>query len=258
MLALERQLAIIEYLKEKKCATVNELADQFFIGPASIRRDLDKLEKQKLVRRTYGGVVLVDGLVEEIPIHVRERDYSEAKNTIGQIAASYISVNDVITLDSSTSVYSMIPHLHSKVPLTVLTNGLKTSITLGEQLHTKVYCCGGRLRENSLSLVGSQAEQFFEHFGVGKMFFSCRALSYDFGPMDSSEEEAELRKKMIRMADEVCLLCDSSKFDKKSFYRIAPLDDIDMIITEKKPSEEWIAMLKNHNVKLVCSLSDLF
>jgi len=251
MFTLERQQQILDTLKEKKSASVSQLSKQFFIGEATIRRDLQKLEAQKLVKRTYGGVVLVEGPNAEIPLSVREKEQSYAKDVIGKMAAELIGSGETIILDSSSTTYSMIKHLKSKENLTLLTNGLKTASELGVTLHTKVYCTGGRLRENSLSLVGSQAAEFLRNYAVEKLFFSCRALSVENGAMDNSEEEAELRKQMMRSAEKVILLCDSRKFGTKAFYKVCDFDKIHIIITDRKPNTEFRKLFEKLHIQLI-------
>lgn len=251
MLTLERQNQIITILKEKKSASVDELAKMLFIGQATIRRDLDQLQKQNLVKRTYGGAVLLEGLNIESPLYVRESLQAEEKETIGEKAAALVHDGDILILDSSSTAFSMIRFLKSKENLTVITNGVRTTIALGEILHTKVYCVCGRLRENSLSLVGEQAKKFINNYQVETLFFSCRGITKDIGAMDSSDDEAELRKEMIKISKKVVLLCDSTKFDKTAFYKVCELDKIDYIITDKQPNEEWITIFEQHGINLI-------
>ena len=251
MLTLERQNQIMIILKEKKSASVDDLSKMLFIGPATIRRDLDLLQKQNLIKRTYGGAVLLEGLNIEIPLYVRENEQALEKETIGEKAASLVHDGDTLILDSSSTTYSMIHFLKSKQDLTVITNGVKTTIALGEILHTKVYCISGRLRENSLSLVGEQSKKFISNYQVETLFFSCRGITREVGAMDSSDDEAELRKEMIKISKRVVLLCDSSKFDKTAFYKVCELDKIDYIITDKQPNEEWMAYFEQHGIESI-------
>ncbi|NLN82226.1 MAG: DeoR/GlpR transcriptional regulator [Clostridiales bacterium] len=251
MFTLERQTAILEYLKVNKSASISDLSKRFFIGEATIRRDLDKLEKQKLVKRTYGGAVLVEGLNIEIPISVREKEQALAKDIIGRRAAELVNDGDIIIMDSSTTTYYMIPYLKSKSDITIITNGVKTATSLGNTLHTRVYCTGGKLRENSLSLVGQGAKDYIKNFSAQKLFFSCRGITPDNGAMDNSEEEAELRKVMMGCAEGIILLCDSSKLNKKAFYRICGLDSLHHIVTDKEPSADILAALTSGGIKVL-------
>ncbi len=252
MLTLERQNQILEILKRDKSVSIAKLAKTFFIGEATIRRDLDKLEKQRLIQRTYGGAVLIEGLNTEIPIAVREKEQSAAKDCIGQLAASFVKDGDIIIMDSSTSTHAMIPHLRSKKELTVITNGLSTAADLGNTLHNAVYCTGGKLRENSSSLVGQNASEYLRAFSVQKLFFSCRAIAADNGAMDGSEEEALLRRTMMENAEEVFLLCDSSKIGRRAFYKICDFSRLDYFITDRKPPEDILKVFASVNVQVIC------
>lgn len=251
MFTIERQQSIVNLLKSKKSVTVTELSQKFFIGEATIRRDLEKLEKKGLLKRTYGGAVLLEGLDSEIPLSIREIEQKDAKDVIGHIAAQLVGDGDIIIMDSSSTVLKMVPHLKGKNKLTVITNGAKTAVELGELLHIKVYCTGGTLRENSLSYIGEPARRCVDSFFVDTLFFSCRAISMEKGLSDISEEEAELRRLMIKNCKKVVLLCDSSKFDNVSFSKIYDFDKINCLITDKKPSSRWMELLKEKRVELI-------
>lgn len=251
MFAIERQQEIINIIKDKKSVSVAELSGHFFIGEATIRRDLEKLERMGVLKRTYGGAVLLEGLDSEIPLHVRETEQKQAKDVIGEIASSLVADGNIVIMDSSSTTLKMVPHLKLKSGLTVITNGAKTALELGENLHIKVYSTGGKLRENSLSYVGDIAKDCINRFFVDTVFFSCRALSMHSGLTDSSEDEALLRKCMMRSAKKAVLLCDHTKFDHVSFCRIADLDSIKYVVTDRQPSVQWIDFLTLKGVELL-------
>ncbi len=251
MFTIERQQNIIALLKTKKSASVKELSKKFFIGEATIRRDLEKLEKMGHIKRTYGGAVLLEGLDSEIPLSVRETEEKEAKGAIGHLAAQLVNEEDIIVLDSSSSALKMVPHLKSKSKLTVITNGAKAAIELGELLHVKVYCTGGTLRENSLSYIGELARNCINKFYVDTVFFSCRAIDMEKGLSDSNEDEAELRQIMMNNSRKSVLLCDHTKFNKVSFSRISDFSGIDCVITDRKPSFQWIQFFEEKGVELI-------
>ena len=201
MLSFDRREALLSQLRDKKTVRIADAAKAFHIGEATIRRDLEKLEKRGLARRIYGGAVLVEGLETEIPMSVREKTEQVQKDIIGRLAAQLVEDGDVLILDSSSSVLSMIPYLSPRKDLTIITNGLKAANMAGELKNAKVYCCGGRLRELSNSLVGMNARRFIRTHSAHMLFFSCRSLNLNKGLCDSSEEEAELRQDMIASCD---------------------------------------------------------
>ena len=252
MFTLERQNQIMEILKKNKFSSINELAKHFFISTASIRRDLEKLEQQGLVKRTYGGVMLVEGVHAEIPLVVRETEQKTAKTKIAQAAASLILNQDTVFLDSSTTTCQICGFLSDIANLTVITNGIRAISALAECNNVAVYGISGKLRHHSLSMVGSQAENFARDFWASKLFFSCTGLSINHGAMDYSDAEAEMRKTMMKVCQEKILLVDHTKFERSAFYRICSFADINTIITDKKPSAEWEQLFIQNNIRLIC------
>jgi DeoR family fructose operon transcriptional repressor len=212
---------------------------------------MEKLEKQGLIKRTYGGAILLDGPNSEIPLDVRTHEHEEEKSKIGSLAAAYISQSNIIMLDASTTVLAMLKYLHSHDDLTVITNGIRTVTYFAEVLNKEVYCTGGILRESSLTLSGYHAEDFVSHYKAEKFFFSCRAVSPTDGIFDFSDEDAHIKQKMLSRSDEKYLLCDSSKIEQKAFCHVADFDDIDYFITDKKPHPPLLAVLEKAHVKVV-------
>ena len=251
MFTIERQNEIIALLKFKKSVTVKELAKKFYISEATVRRDLDKLQKQGVLQKTHGGAVLLAGLDTEIPLSVRETEQKIEKEIIGRLAANLVNNNSITIMDSSTTTLRVVPHLKNKKNIVVITNGAKTAVELGEFLHTEVYCTGGKFRENSLSFIGEIARDSIDRFSADIVFFSCRALSNRDGLYDTSPEEAELRKHMISRSKKIVLLCDHTKFGDTSFYKISDFADIDIIVTNKKPSRQWVQFLDQNDIELI-------
>jgi len=251
MFLIERHQAILNLMNDVKSITVKELSHRLQTGEATIRRDLAKLEKSGVLKRTHGGAVLSDRILEEIPLIIRETENESEKKRIARIASSLIEDGDFIVLDSSSTALRMIPHLKKFNNLTVLTNGARTAVELAGLQGVKVYSTGGFLREKSLSFIGPAANAFFKDFNPDYLFFSCRALSIEKGLSDYDEQETLLRKKMIEAAAKTVLLCDHSKFDKTSFFRIGPVNCIDTIITDKKPSRQWSDYLEEQQIELI-------
>jgi len=251
VLDIERRTQILLILKERKSITVARLSKQLYTSEATIRRDLNKLEKEGLVKRTYGGVVLVEGLSSEISLSMRETEQLQEKNAIGSVAATLVRDGDIIILDSSSTTGMMVKYLASKTDLTVLTNGAKTTIMLGELLNANIYCTGGQLRKNSLSYIGEEARSFIARYRADTLFFSCRSLIFDDGLFDSSVEEAELRRTMLKSAKRKVLLCDNSKIGKYSFQKICKVEEIDTIISNAHVEERVIDLLKEKGVSVI-------
>jgi DeoR/GlpR family transcriptional regulator of sugar metabolism len=251
MFSIERHQAILNLLNSVKSITVKELSSKLQTGEATIRRDLAKLEKSGLLKRTHGGAVLDDNIQGEIPLTVRESDKETEKKLIAGHASNLINDGEFIILDSSSTTLRMIPYLKKINNLTVMTNGAKTAVDLANLQNIKVYSTGGLLREKSLSFIGQTANFFLNDFNADLLFFSCRALSMEKGLSDFDEQEAFMRKEMMKASKKTVLLCDHSKFDETSFYRIDSVNCLDTIITDIKPNRRWVKYLDEQQIELI-------
>jgi len=252
MFSDERRQQIIDLLKKKKFIGVPDLAKTFFTSEATIRRDLDKLKKSGVLKRTYGGAVLIEGLDSPIPLVVREDERTEEKGFIAKTASKLISEGDVIIIDSSSTCAKMIPYLNTQRPKTVITNSPKTTIELAKTYSDiNIYSTGGFLRTSSLSYVGEPARNMISSLFVDILFFSCRGALLDIGLTDSSEEEAELKRVMLKHSKKKAVLLDSQKFEQSAFAKVCDFSEIDYLITEKPLSEEWTDFLVRSNVKIL-------
>jgi DeoR/GlpR family transcriptional regulator of sugar metabolism len=251
MLTLERQNAIMDILTREKAVSINKLSDRFAVSTASIRRDLEKMEQQGLVKRTYGGAILIEGANVEIPLVVREIEQKEAKTKLARIAARFIGDQDTIFLDASTTTREMTSFLGDKDNLTVITNGIKTMTDMASMENVTVYGISGQLRKRALSLVGTQAENCISNYWASKLFFSCTGLWMSHGAMDYSDAEAEIRKKMMNVCQKNILLCDHTKFDRPAFYKICPFSQIHVLITDQKVNSQWETFLMQNGVELI-------
>jgi DeoR/GlpR family transcriptional regulator of sugar metabolism len=251
MLNAERIHEIIKELKGRRIVSVRELAKRYYTSESTIRRDLAKLEKMGILRRSYGGALLLEGVNAEIPLSVREHEQKTAKELIARLASHLVKNAEVLFLDSSSTVLHMVMHLKVFEDLTIITNGAKTAMECGNLLKGRIYSTGGLLRENSLSYIGEQARKSVQNYHADILFFSCRALSIEKGLTDVSEEEALLRRSMMENARKLVLLADSQKFGEVSFCSICPLTRIHCVVTDKYPGRDWEDYFSANQVDLI-------
>lgn len=253
MFTLERQDAILALLQTDRSKTVQSLAKHFYVSPATIRRDLDVLSNKGLLRRTYGGVVLLDSKASETPLLFRESENVQAKDLIASLAITLLANNSIIMIDSSSTALRLVKYLSAFEGITAITHGLKTALLLHQLPHTTVHCLGGRLQENTLSMVGASTCERIETLNADFAFLSCRGFSLEKGITEASEDEAQIKKQMIRSAQKTILLCDSSKIGNRFLFNVCPLDDLYALVTDKEPSEDLKLALKEKKVRLLYS-----
>ena len=251
MLAIERKNEILKKLKTEQRVLVTALAEHYGVTEETIRRDLDKLEKEGYATKTYGGAIWGNSTKTDLSYTIRNRTNVEAKNAIGEVIDGLVEDGDHIMLDdSSTSLY-ITKHLQNKKNLTVITNSVEILVELAGKDDWTVMSTGGKLKPESMALVGDTAQRMLRDFHVDLCIFSGKGLSFTDGITDSNEFHASMKKAMMASSGKIIFAIDSSKFDKVSFVKIASLSEIDMIVTEKKPSEDWLRFLKEQGVPCV-------
>ena len=252
MLSVERQEAILKTMRHKHAVSVETLSRQFFVSAATIRRDLERLTKQGLIKRTYGGAVLLDGSSSDIPLPLREGENTGTKERLAGLAAQLLRGGGTVFLDSSSTVSRLVPHISALSGLTVVTNALKTALQLGEYRGVRVYCTGGLVRDNSISVVGLSARDFLAGCHADIAFFSCRGFSFETGVTEASDEEAGIKRQMIRSAAKRVLLCDKSKVGHTYFASICPIEAIDVLVTDADFTPDQRRTLADAGVRLLC------
>ncbi|CAH0183780.1 DeoR/GlpR family DNA-binding transcription regulator [Peribacillus sp. NPDC101481] len=249
MLVAQRHQKIVELVNERSSIRVTELSEIFSVTEETIRRDLEKLEKETKLKRSHGGAVSLQE--DDSEIHFSERVITNVneKKVIAYEAAKRIVEGDRIILDASTTAWYMSKALPN-IPLTVITNSTKVVMELSKKEKIEVISTGGRLLSKSLSFVGPIAEKSLTMYHVNKTFLSCKGIHLEEGLSDSNEGQALLKKKMIERSDAVILMVDSSKFGKKAFSLIVPPSEVDEVITDREIDEASRKLLEKRNVKV--------
>lgn len=251
MLAIERKNEILRKLRAEKRVLVSELAAYYNVTEETIRRDLDKLEKDGYATKTYGGAIWGNSTKTDLSYTIRNKTNVEAKNEIARLIRDLIEDGDHLMLDdSSTSLYCA-RHLKEKKALTVITNSVELVVELAGVEGWTIISTGGRLKPDSLALIGNQPQEMLRQYHVDKVILSGKGIDANAGITDSSEYHAQTKQAMIRSAKQRILVMDGTKFDKVSFVEIAPLSEIDVIVTNEKPEEKWISYFEEHNVRLI-------
>lgn len=248
MLALERRNLILEKLQEDKRVVVSELSQLYNVSEETIRRDLDKLDKDGLAIKSYGGAIINENNNIDMPFNVRKKKNVVGKQKIAEIIASMISNDDHIMIDASTTAVFICKTIKSKERLTVITNSIENIIELSDVSDWNIVSSGGVLKEGYLALVGTNAVERIGSFNVEKAIFSCKGIELKRGVTDTNEQFAQIKHAMMKASDQVILAVDSSKFGKVSFSKIGSFADIDVIVTDKNPGVEWLQAFKQEGI----------
>lgn len=250
MLAIERRNQILLKLQQEKKVVVSDLSQIYNVTEETIRRDLERLEKEGLATKTYGGAVLSESLYADIPYNVRKETNLKGKKKIAELVKDMIQDGDCIGVDASSTALYIIQQIKHKNNITVITNSIEILLELSDKKGWKVLSTGGTLKKEALSLVGYQAERMIDNFHVDKAIVSCKGIDAEYGITDSNELDAEVKKRFLNIATQKILVADSTKFDKISFARIGELSMIDIVVTDKRPTQEWEEMCTQLNTKV--------
>ena len=237
-------------VKMDKRVVVSDLSSLFEVTEETIRRDLDKLEAEGLVTRTYGGAILNQETNENVDFRRRSQTNLEAKRIIASQVSSVIPQHTTLCADASSTVAEALKMLGNHEALTLLTYSVQAIENLVDT-NIRLICTGGIVNHNTSAFHGAVTRKILENFNTEYALLSCKALNMKLGIFDSNEEEVELKKRIIAHSSKVILLADSSKFDRVAFTKMADYEQIHMLITDRKPSEEWCEYLEGKGVSVL-------
>ncbi|WP_217594313.1 DeoR/GlpR family DNA-binding transcription regulator [Cohnella sp. GbtcB17] len=257
MLPLQRKQLLIDYLADKGVATMRELSDRFGVSEMTIRRDLNALEQENVIRRSHGGAVYLGARAEpgqdEPELTDKQAHNRDVKERLAAYAAQrFVGEGDIVAMENGTTVSYMVDRLGGMNELTLLTNGLDTLNRFrpyaGERRSAIV--CGGILREKSGTFVGPLAEEFFSRYQADTLFLSALGYTPEIGFTDPNLMDTQVKIAMIRAARRVVMLLDSSKIGKRFFAPVAVLKDIDVFVTDAGISREDRELIESSGVEL--------
>lgn len=248
MLAAERKNLILEKLQDEKRVIVGELSELFSVSEETIRRDLDKLDKEGLADKIYGGAVLVESNNTDMPFNVRKKRNMQGKKVIAEIIQDIVADGDHIIIDPSTTAVSIVKALKNKKRLTVVTNSIEVLVELSDVSGWDIISTGGNLRENYLALVGPKAQEEITNFNADKVILSCKGMDMDRGITDANEMFSQVKRAMLRSAKQKILAVDCTKFEKVAFSKICDIADLDLIVTDVRPSDRWMEYFKKKGI----------
>ena len=173
MLAIERKNEILQKLRADQRVLVSELAAHYQVTEETIRRDLDKLEKEGYATKTYGGAILGNSTKTDLSHAIRSKTNVEFKNQIADLVCQMVDDGDHLMIDDSSTGLFCAKKLRDKKNLTIITTSVELVVELANVETWTILLTGGRLKAESLALVGSQCEKYLSNYHVDKVFVSC-------------------------------------------------------------------------------------
>ena len=232
MFGEERRLAILDMANQSRVVRVEDLSQRFGVSVSTVRRDLNDLTRQGLLRRTYGGAMLSRRESWELPRSERARQQRSAKEQIGILAAQLVRDGETIIVDSGTTTFALARWLVGKRNVTVVTNDLRIAIELSSREGVRVLVTGGFVSPAHDLLVGMAAERLLGEVNADRVFLATTGITLERGATHASAEQLAIKRAMVKAAQEVVLVADSSKVGRVQSFQVAPLADLHVLITD--------------------------
>ncbi len=243
-----RREEIVGEVYEKGRATIKSLAKLLAVSEATVRRDLKSLAEGGQVQLVYGGATVPRP--SEFSFRSKSLRNIEAKRVIGRLAAELVRENEQIFVDSGTTCFQMARHLKRKRGLTVIANSARLAMEL-DSPRLSVILLGGQYRPDRMDVIGPLTTRALMNLRGYKAFIGSDGLSMDFGLTASDIESANMYALAVSNASEAVLLVDHSKFDSPSLHKIVELTEISRVVTDARPSDEWMEFLAGRNVEVI-------
>ncbi len=251
MFADERQGIIYKHIKKYGAVTTASLMDEFQVSIETIRRDLLVMEKRGVLKRVHGGAVEISGMKHFFDLEDRNKEFIKEKRELSINAAAFVEENDIIFIDSgSTAIHfsEVLKERFSK--LTIITHSLDVFNSLCDYKDFEVILCGGHFDKKEKAFYGSLVLDTLSKIHVQKAFISPSAVSIKYGICDYQEEFYQVQKKMLQCMNDVYVLADSDKFEKKALLKLDDMKKEYHYITDSNLSDELERLYKENEIQI--------
>ena len=244
-----RQKIIMEMLQRSGRLGVHAAARELGVSEMTVRRDLRALEKEKLLVQVRGGAMPHPARYEPEKLL---SDLNDVKFALAEALYRRIVPCDAMFVGTGSTCLAFAKLMARKtlLPGTVITHSLPVASALFRRRCT-VILLGGELRTKSMDLVGPVAEKTLEEYHVDYLVSGCDGAFADYGFYTSDMSLSKLEQKTISIADRTAVITESAKFGKRSLTRFAPLDDIDLLVTDIGLTAEDELKLRSHDIEVI-------
>lgn len=241
MLAERRRALILDILDEKGSVSVTELYRRLEVSRETVRRDITRLAAEYRLQKTHGGAISVDAaepdLSERMEVNI------EGKRAIGRLAAAMVPDGASLIIDYGTTTLCLARSLAPRRRLTVYTNDVNVAAALAGRNDNRVLVLGGELRGADGATFGRDATAMLANYFADFSFVGAGAVSPHPWLMDYYREASELKAQMLSLAHTPVLLADHTKFDRIAPVRVANLELVARLVTDRRPQGDMAGAL---------------
>ncbi len=256
MLETQRHSLILDMLDEREVLTVSELTEALNSSPATIRRDLNKLDEQGLLIKVHGGAERKKRNVSMMRPHIEGSAFLadleknvEQKRAIAEKAVELCQDGESIIINGGSSTYMMTEYLTQR-QLNILTNSVPLALQLLNTSDNRVSLPGGELYRKQNIILSAFDNDTIEHYHGSMMFMGTPGIG-DYGVMESDPLLVRAELKLKKQADKLVVLADSSKIGSRSNMIVCPLKDVDILITDRGINKKDLAMFKREGIEVI-------
>lgn len=251
MYAPERHQQILETARAHGRVDVAGLARDLSVTPETVRRDLTALERRGVLRRVHGGAIPVELLGFEPGIADRESHSAGQKERIARAALDELPDGGSIIIDAGTTTVRLAELLPTDRELTVVTHSIPVASVLISRENVTLHLLGGIVRGRTLAAVGSWTRAQIADVYADVAFMGTNSLSVEHGLTTPDIAEASVKRALMSAARRTVVLADHTKFGRESFARVAPLSDVDTVITDVGLDVELAGDVENAGPRVV-------
>ena len=249
----ERQQAIASLVAERGRLAVSAVADEFGVTTETVRRDLAVLERSGMLRRVHGGAVPSGALTLVEPgLAERHGTRSEAKRKIAAAALDLLPANDgSVILDGGSTTAALADVLPADRRLYVATNSVPIAARLSASPAVTLHLLGGRVRGITQTAVGDATVRSLQDLRVDVVFLGTNGVSAGHGFSTPDEAEAATKRAMVRAAQRVIVLGDSSKLGREHLVRFVTVEEVDVLVTDSEADPGIVAELETMGIEVL-------
>lgn len=247
--ALNRQAEIVSLAREHGRVSVDDLAARFNVTPQTIRRDLNDLCENGMLTRVHGGALIASS-VANLAYEARRLVAQDQKRRIGERAASLIPHNSSVFINLGTTTEEVAHALAKGSGLLIVTNNINVATTLYRNPSIEVVVAGGSIRPSDGGVVGHMAADLIRNYKVDIAVIGTSAIDEEGTLLDYDAREVLVSRAIIENARQVILVSDASKFTRRAPVRIARLDEIDILVTDRLHGRA-AELCRRHEVEVV-------
>ena len=234
----------------KGTVDVVALAERFSVSTATIRRDLDTLEQQRLVSRTHGGAAKHEAF-NDLPLGYKTAQDLAEKRRIAECAMQFLDGARVIGLTGGTTLTEFARLLVDRDGITVVTNALNVAIDLVSSPGLRVFAAGGEVRSSSNEAVGPNAEAFLSSYNIDVAFLGVDGVDAEAGCTNYDPSGAAVNAALHRRGRTKIVLADATKIERVALAPVCSMSEVDVLITDSRAPEEALDQIRSHGCRVI-------